>query len=255
MTASNIAGGDRAYLRYNAKADTWLLRTPEDGDSEIEPPTLLLDLVNLRTGWWLVRAGQAPDSVLDPPEDGATASQPGPDHKRGFVVIGFGAELYPDVIEFSATSASMRRVIQDLRDAYAAPGHNANRKRGLVPRVAFGASEAHAGRFGRVFQPSAEIEGWEARPEELPDEAPGAPAESVRAAPRKAPQPVKATASKPTGRQAAPQADADEDEPPSRRAAKQAAKPQPKQAAEPKTARGFADKFVNDDGAAEDADY
>ena len=68
MPMLNIGGSGIAkpFVKFNAKADKWFVRSPEGGDQEIARPTFLLDLKNIRTGWLRFREGQAPERVIDP---------------------------------------------------------------------------------------------------------------------------------------------------------------------------------------------
>jgi hypothetical protein len=91
----NIGGSGiiKPYVKYNAKADKWFVRSPEGGDMEIARPMFLLDLKNIRTGWLRFREGQAPERIIDPSLD-RTAPSPGEDFKRGFVVSAFSQKFF-----------------------------------------------------------------------------------------------------------------------------------------------------------------
>lgn len=168
----NIGGSGiiKPYVKYNAKADKWFVRSPEGGDQEIARPTFLLDLKNVRTGWLRFREGQAPERTIDPSLD-RSAPNPGEDFKRGFVVTAFSPKFFGGAVEFSSASIHLSN---SMRDLYAAFEEQSGKpeNRGKVPVVACTGSEAMKDKYGTNYRPRLEIVKWVDRPAELADESP-----------------------------------------------------------------------------------
>ncbi|MDE2284738.1 MAG: hypothetical protein KGK33_09010 [Hyphomicrobiales bacterium] len=168
----NIGGSGiiKPYVKYNAKADKWFVRSPEGGDQEIARPTFLLDLKNVRTGWLRFREGQAPERVIDPSLD-RSAPNPGEDFKRGFVVTAFSPKFFGGAVEFSSASIHLSN---SMRDLYAAFEEQSTKpeNRGKVPVVACTGSEPMKDKYGTNYRPHLEIVKWVDRPAELADESP-----------------------------------------------------------------------------------
>lgn len=168
----NIGGSGiiKPYVKYNAKADKWFVRSPEGGDQEIARPTFLLDLKNIRTGWLRFREGQAPERVIDPSLDRAAPS-PGEDFKRGFVVTAFSPKFFGGAVEFSSASIHLSNAVRELYAAFEEHGGKAE-NRGKVPVVACSGSEPMKDKYGTNYRPRLEIVKWVDRPAELADESP-----------------------------------------------------------------------------------
>lgn len=137
----NIGGSGviKPYVKYNAKADKWFVRSPEGGDMEIARPMFLLDLKNIRTGWLRFREGQAPERVIDPSLDRAAPS-PGEDFKRGFVVTAYSPKFFGGVVEFSSASIHLSNAIREIYAAFEEQGARTE-NRGKVPVVSCTGSE------------------------------------------------------------------------------------------------------------------
>ncbi len=198
----NIGGSGiiKPYVKYNAKADKWFVRSPEGGDQEIVRPTFLLDLKNIRTGWLRFREGQAPERVIDPSLDRAAPS-PAEDFKRGFVVTAFSPKFFGGAVEFSSASIHLSNAVRELYAAFEEQGAKAE-NRGKVPVVACAGSEPMKDKYGTNYRPRLEIVKWVDRPGEMADESPveaadvwkgGAPAAS-KPAQHVAPPPAKPAA-------------------------------------------------------------
>jgi hypothetical protein len=168
----NIGGSGiiKPYVKYNAKADKWFVRSPEGGDQEIARPTFLLDLKNIRTGWLRFREGQAPERVIDPSLDRAAPS-PGEDFKRGFVVTAYSPKFFGGAVEFSSASIHLSNAIRELYAAFEENGAKTE-NRGKVPVVACAGSEPMKDKYGTNYRPKLDIVKWVDRPAELPDESP-----------------------------------------------------------------------------------
>ena len=168
----NIGGSGiiKPYVKYNAKADKWFVRSPEGGDQEIARPTFLLDLKNIRTGWLRFREGQAPERVIEPTLDRAAPS-PAEDFKRGFVVTAFSPKFFGGTVEFSSASIHLSNAIRELYAMFEEQGAKPE-NRGKVPVVACTGSEAMKDKYGTNYRPRLEIVKWVDRPAELVDESP-----------------------------------------------------------------------------------
>jgi hypothetical protein len=155
----NIGGSGtiKPYVKYNAKADKWFVRSPEGGDQEITRPTFLLDLKNISTGWLRFREGQAPERMIDPSLDRAAPS-PGEDFKRGFVVAAYSPKFFGGAVEFSSASIHLSNAIREHR--------------GKVPVVSCSGSEPMKDKYGTNYRPKLDIVKWVDRPDDLPDESP-----------------------------------------------------------------------------------
>ena len=168
----NIGGSGiiKPYVKYNAKADKWFVRSPEGGDQEIARPTFLLDLKNIRTGWLRFREGQAPERVIDPSLDRAAPS-PGEDFKRGFVVTAYSPKFFGGAVEFSSASIHLSNAIREVYAAFEEDGAKTE-NRGKVPVVACTGSEPMKDKYGTNYRPKLEIVKWVDRPADLEDESP-----------------------------------------------------------------------------------
>lgn len=166
----NIGGSGtiKPYVKYNAKADKWFVRSPEGGDQEITRPTFLLDLKNIRTGWLRFREGQAPERVIDPSLDRAAPS-PGEDFKRGSVVAAYGPKFFGGAVEFSSASIHLSNAIRELYAAFEEQGGKPE-NHGKVPVVS--CSEPMKDKYGTNYRPKLDIVKWVDRPDDLPDESP-----------------------------------------------------------------------------------
>jgi len=176
----NIGGSGvtRPFVKFNAKADKWFVRSPEGGDQEIARPTFLLDLKNIRTGWLRFREGQAPERVIDPSLDRAAPS-PGEDFKRGFVVTAYSPKFFGGAVEFSSASIHLSNAIREVYAAFEDDGAKTE-NRGKVPVVACTGSEAMKDKYGINYRPKLEIVKWVDRPAELPDAPPVEDSEVAR---------------------------------------------------------------------------
>jgi hypothetical protein len=168
----NIGGSGiiKPYVKYNAKADKWFVRSPEGGDQEIARPTFLLDLKNVRTGWLRFREGQAPERVIDPSLD-RSAPSPAEDFKRGFVVTAFSPKFFGGLVEFSSGSIHLSNSMRDLYASFEEQSAKPENS-GKVPVVACTGSEPMKDKYGTNYRPRLEIVKWVDRPAELADESP-----------------------------------------------------------------------------------
>ncbi len=168
----NIGGSGiiKPYVKYNAKADKWFVRSPEGGDQEIARPTFLLDLKNIRTGWLRFREGQAPERVIDPSLD-RSAPSPGEDFKRGFVVTAYSPKFFGGAVEFSSASIHLSNAIRELYAAFEENGAKAE-NRSKVPVVSCTGSEPMKDKYGTNYRPKLEIVKWVDRSADLADESP-----------------------------------------------------------------------------------
>jgi hypothetical protein len=168
----NIGGSGivKNYVKFNAKADKWFVRSPEGGDQEIGRPTFALDLKNIRTGWLRFREGQAPERVIDPSLD-RVAPSPGEDFKRGFVVTAYSPKFFGGAVEFSSASIHLSNALRELYAAFEDQNGKAE-NRGKVPVIACTGSDPMKDKYGTNYRPRLEIVKWVDRPAELPDVSP-----------------------------------------------------------------------------------
>ena len=177
------SGAAKPYVKYNSKADKWFTRG-DGGDVEIDRPTFVADLANIRTGWMCFREGQAPEKVIDPSLD-RTAPSPGDGFKRGFVMMVYSSKSFGGAVELASASLHMGNAIREL---YQAVRGAAGDHPGQLPVIACVGSEAMKDRYGTNYKPRLELVKWVDRPAELPDESPvdvadvwqGAPASTAR---------------------------------------------------------------------------
>lgn len=183
------SGTVKPYVKYNAKADKWFVRSPEGGDMEIARPMFLLDLKNIRTGWLRFREGQAPERLIDPSLD-RVAPSPGEDFKRGFVVSAFSQKFFGGAVEFSSASIHLSNAVRDLYAAFEEQS-GLPENRGKVPVVACTGADPMKDKYGTNYRPRLELVKWADRPAEFPDSSPiedvdvwkgGAPAQPAAAA-------------------------------------------------------------------------
>lgn len=98
LNLSANAGGDFVpYLKYNAKAGRWYVKSETLGEVEIQNPRFAIDISNIKTGWVLFSNGGAPVKVWD--VNGVRQPKPADigqsKYKEGFEVLVFGGEPLP----------------------------------------------------------------------------------------------------------------------------------------------------------------
>ena len=170
----NIGGSGvyRDIVKFNAKESRWYLRSGED-ETEIDTPTMMIDLANIGTGWLLFLEGSAPNRRMDPSAE-TEAPKPSDAHKRGFMVLCFSPKYFGGIAELSSCSMHLCNAIKDLHIAFAEQrGSHA----GKLPIVACTGTTEKKGKFGTNHKPTFEIVDWADRPEDLPDESPVDPTE------------------------------------------------------------------------------
>ena len=170
MPMLNIGGSGIAkpFVKFNAKADKWFVRSPEGGDQEIARPTFLLDLKNIRTGWLRFREGQAPERRARPHPRalmakrlGATIMQVSPGYlstvqarareysrQVGAKLAPFGIDM-PEAIEMVAAAARSIGIEPD--EVWCASGS------GVLARalaVAWPKARRHVVQVGRRLEPN-----------------------------------------------------------------------------------------------------
>ena len=166
------SGSFRDIIKYNAKEGRWYLRA-NDEETEIESPTMVMDLANIATGWMLFLEGQAPNRVMDPAL-GTDAPKPSEAHKRGFMELVYSTKHLNGVAEFSSCSFHLGNAIKDLHGDYL---NQRDQHPGMLPVVRCRETTAIKGKFGTNHKPTFEIVDWADRPEDLPDESPSDPAD------------------------------------------------------------------------------
>ncbi len=190
-------GGDfTPFLKFNAKAGRWYTKTEDGGEAEVVNMTAIFDLAQIKTGWILFTEGQAPASVWD---NGSTAAQPTPQHRRGFAVNVFSPKEIGGLREFSSSSNAAITAIKELYEEQYETAPEA--KKGLVPVVTCEKVFPVKSRQGTNYQPVLKIAKWVPRPQALPVAVAAEPASEV-------PPPV----NKPAARTPKPEAATDDNE-------------------------------------------
>ena len=164
------SGNFREIIKYNAKEGRWYLRV-SDEETEIESPTVVMDLANIATGWMLFLEGQAPNRCMDP-VIGTEAPKPSEAHKRGFMLLVYSTKYLNGVAELSSCSFHLCNAIRDLHDDFT---QQRQQHPGKLPVVRCKETTAIKGKFGTNYKPTFEIVDWTDRPEGLPDESPADP--------------------------------------------------------------------------------
>jgi hypothetical protein len=172
--ALNIGGNGnfRDIVKFNAKQGKWFHRHG-DVETEIEPPTMLVDLANIVTGWLLFLEGSPPNRRWDPSINVA-APQASDSHKRGFAVLCFSKNYFGGVAELSSCSMHLCNAFKDL---YAEFENQHGAHSGQLPVVSCTGTTAMNGKFGTNHKPTFQIIKWVDRPADLPDETPADPSE------------------------------------------------------------------------------
>ncbi len=191
-------GGDFIpFLKFNAKAGRWYTKTEDGSEAEVANMTAIFDLAQIKTGWvWFVD-GQAPNAVWD---NGATAPQPTPNHRRAFAVNVFSPKEIGGLREFSSTSNAAIIAVKELYEEQYENAHEA--KKGMVPVVTCEKVFPVKSRQGTNYQPVLRIAKWVPRPQALPT--------GVAAQETEVPPPV--AAAKPAARTPEPEASTDDNE-------------------------------------------
>ena len=161
------------YIKFNAKAGRWYTKTDSGEEVEVSNMTAIFDLANIKTGWINFVEGAAPDVVYD---NGSTAKQPSPQHKRGFAVNAFSAKELGGLREFSSTSNSAIIAIKELYEEFEAAPES---RKGLVPVVKCENVLPVKSKFGTNYQPVLTISKWVPRPPAMLATINGAPEETA----------------------------------------------------------------------------
>ena len=171
MHAPDIGSGNgtfRPVLKFNAKSGRWSYRNI-DGDQEINPTSVIVDLANISPCWASFREGQAPNRIYDP-SSGTRAPKPSDEHKRGFtliVAVPKDAVGEDNVCEMSSTSMLLANSIKEVWAQFR-EGVDANP--GKVPVVTIKGVTADKGKFGTNYRPDLTVSSWVERPAGMPDE-------------------------------------------------------------------------------------
>lgn len=160
----SINDGDfTPYIKYNAKAGRWYVKTeahPED--IEVNNPRLAFDFANIKTGWIYYAEGIGPQKAWD--SNGQTAPRPAGTEKwkRGFEVHVFGNDELPGVgklglREFSSTASNVIAPILQMYDAYE---KGVVENVGKVPFFACVGVKPITGSYGTNYEPMFELKAW-----------------------------------------------------------------------------------------------
>ena len=148
------------YIKYNAKAGRWYVKSPDGAEIEVVNPGLAFDMTNIKTGWIMFTEGMGPVSVWD---KSATemAARPEGKYKRGFNVLVCGNSV-PGIgplglREFSSTAGAVTKCMIDMYRAYEEQvGGHPNQ----VPFYQCTGVTAISGMHGTNYEPHFELKGW-----------------------------------------------------------------------------------------------
>jgi hypothetical protein len=159
----HVSDGDSVpFLKYNAKAGRWYVRTDsQEGDVEIINPVLAFDFANIRTGWLFYAEGMAPEKIWDASPNVISPKPLGPKaFKRGFEVMVHGqGEI--GLREFSSTANNAIGAIVDMYNAVYEPGITANP--GKIPVFACTGVKQITGKYGTNYSPIFKLQSWQPR--------------------------------------------------------------------------------------------
>ena len=157
-------GGDSSpYIKYNAKAGRWFVRSHEGKDVEVPNPRFAIELENFKTGWISFPAGSPPSFIWD--EQGVRAPRPeGGDYKEGFEVWVMGTDPQPalggapiGVRQWTATAYAAKAGVTALNGLYEQhKGDNPDK----MPVVRMVSVNVIKGDYGDNYEPVFQIELW-----------------------------------------------------------------------------------------------
>ena len=141
----NIGGSGvyRDIVKYNAKEGRWYLRSGND-ETEIDTPTMVMDLGNIATGWMLFLEGSAPNRRMDASLE-IEAPRPSDAHKRGFIVLCYSTRYFEGLAELSSCSFHLCNAIGELHEKYLAQRAE---HPGTLPVVTCTETTSIKGKFG-----------------------------------------------------------------------------------------------------------
>lgn len=159
------------YLKYNAKAGRFYIRSDKGEEVEVDKPKLAFDFANIKTGWLYFEQGAGPEKVWD--SCGVTAEKPaGPrKFKRGFEVNVYSSQL--GVREFSSTATNCIAAILQMYETYEA---SCKTNAGKSPIFECTGVRAIAGMYGTNYEPVFKLSGWAVVPA-FEEHAPSKPAQ------------------------------------------------------------------------------
>jgi hypothetical protein len=159
-------GGDFVlFAKYNAKSGRWFAKQDDGEEIEVDKPTCIIDLANIKTGVMKFMAGQAPDYIYDSAAGAIDAVKPDDTYKRGFTVNLYGKSL-GGLRELSSTALSMNGEINKLYEAWE-EGKDANP--GMVPVMKCSGVTPIESKHGTNYAPNISLVKWTDRPDELHD--------------------------------------------------------------------------------------
>jgi hypothetical protein len=160
-------------LKYDARSGALYLETRINNGgvwesqqrSVTEGFRAIFDLETVEIGWMHFPKGAAPNLVLVPVGQDA-GDAPTPDHKQGFrLLVKMPSELGGDVREFISTALATWNAIDALHTPYA---KEAGKHPSQLPIVKLTETIEIRAANGTSFTPVFEIDGWVARPADLP---------------------------------------------------------------------------------------
>jgi hypothetical protein len=164
-------GGDfTPVLKYDASAGIWKCRDDSvDGAPMQPPPTFLMDIPNLQTGW-IYWSGNGPQLRADPQAGQATPSPTDVDDAgKPLFARGFRVEVYNAAPPMNGarewmstagcTHAAMNKLFGDWEQ-------EKNQHPNQLPIVANGDVVPVTVKHGTIYSPDLSIIGWDSRPAE-----------------------------------------------------------------------------------------
>lgn len=149
------------WVKYNAKAGRWYIKGDDGNEKEVDKPTFVADMANIKTGWILFLEGQAPSKEFDPSLE-QMLPKPSDAHKRGFQLRLFSGKSFGGVVELCSSSMHLCKAIAALYTEY-----EANAKDGQVPVVEYTGSTGMKDKMGTNYAPNFKIVKYVDRPAEF----------------------------------------------------------------------------------------
>jgi hypothetical protein len=158
MALRSVSGNAGSYLKFSGRTGDWYWN-----GEKIDNPVFIADMANLAEGWIHYPKGKRPDRLFDP--DGGWPPCPSSEHKQGMLVRVKMQGAASGAGDFTATAIGVLKAFDRIHDQYVAesPKHEAK-----VPIIAAVGKES----FGLAVAPVLRLQGWAARPVDLPDKPP-----------------------------------------------------------------------------------
>ena len=161
-------GGDfTPFLKYNAKSGRFFIRIEgADQDQEIDKPSLVIDMANIKTGLICFPLNGAPQTIWDTLEAQAYTTLPG-QWKRGFKVVCFGVSPI-GLREWSSNSINTNAALVKMYATWEAAQEHADYSK--VPWFKNTGVMPIESSFGTNYEPLFNLGGFTDRAGRFPEE-------------------------------------------------------------------------------------